>query len=121
MIHFAAPLGIALLALGACTPLPQIAPPPAAIADMTTLDERGALAIEVAWRAAGAALEAAVDSGRLTGDAAARADRIDAQAGYFVGLARAAYDAGNAADYATALRQAKPLVKQLRGLVEVRP
>lgn len=121
MIHFAAPLGIALVALGACTSLPQIAPPPAAIADMTTLDERSSLAIEVAWRAAGAALEAAVDSGRLTGDAAAQADRLDAKAGHFVGLARAAYDAGNAADYAAALRQAKPLVKQLRGLVEVRP
>lgn len=115
-MHFIAPLGVALLTLGACTPLKQIAPPPAAIADMTTVDERGALAIEVAWRAAGAALEAAVDSGRLTGAAAAKADRIDAQAERFVGLARAAYDAGNAADYMTALAQAKPLIAELRRL-----
>lgn len=113
MIHFIAPLGIALVALGGCAQLTQIAPPPDAIADMTTVDERGSLAIEVAWRAAGAALEAAVDSGRLTGAAAAKADRIDARAERFVGLARAAYDAGNAADYMAAIAQAKPLIAEL--------
>lgn len=115
-MHFIAPLGIALVTLGACAPLAHIAPPPAVIADATTVDERGSLAIEVAWRAAGAALEAAVDSGRLTGAAAAKADRIDAQAARFVGLARAAYDTGNAADYQSALRQAKPLIAELRRL-----
>lgn len=118
MIHFVAPLGIALVALGGCAQLAQIAPPPAAIADSTTLDERGGLAIEVAWRAAGAALEAAVDSGHLTGAAAAKADRLDARAAHFVGLARAAYDAGNSADYWSAVQQAKPLIADLRALIE---
>lgn len=109
----------ALLMLGACTaPLPVLAPPPASFAQATTLDERGLLTIEVAYRAAGLLLEAAVDAGRLRGADALRAERLDAQAAQAVALARAAYDAGNAADYAAAVRAADPIVTALRALLE---
>lgn len=115
------PALLALLALAGCAPgltLPVTPPAPAAIAEQTTLDERAALGVEIAYRAAGALLERAIDDGRLRGGAAVRADAIDARAAAIVGAARAAYDAGNARSYAAAVAQAGPLIAALRALAE---
>lgn len=96
-------------------------PPPSAIAETTTMDERTSLAIEVLYRGLGGLLEAAVDGGRLKGTAAERADRIDGKLAFYVGMARAAYDAGNADSYAEALKRARPLADQLRRILAERP
>lgn len=111
---------LCLCLLSACGgAVPSLPLAPETVAARTTLDERAMLAVEVSWRAAGAAIEAAVDSGLLKGDAALKVDRIDAQAGQWVGAMRAAYDAGNAQDFSTALAQAKALVGQLRDLLGI--
>lgn len=92
-------------------------PPPAAIADLTTADEKTALAIEIAYKAVGSLYEAALDSRRLSVAAVARADALDAQAHDLVRAARAAYDAGNAASYGDAVERAGPLIERLRRVV----
>lgn len=98
------------LALAACATVPSVPPAPADVADTTVLDERGAIAVESAYRAAGLALEMAADTGLLRGEAAARAARLEQRAYDAVLAARAAYDAGNAASYATALINARAAV-----------
>lgn len=113
-------LGMLLMAavasLAACTG--QLPPPtPVALADTTTIDERAALTVEIAYKATGALVEAAVDAGRIKGATALRVDAIDAEAARWVGAARSAYDAGNAAGYAEAAAKAGPLIAQLRSLV----
>lgn len=118
-------LGLVLAAsvsLGACVASgAALPPPPIAIAETTTMDEKTSLAIEVLYRGLGGLLEAAVDGGRLKGEAAERADRIDGKIAFYVGMARAAYDAGNAQGYAEALRRARPLADELRRILKVAP
>ncbi len=118
MTPFWLPGAIALGALAACAPVRTVTPPPAAIADLTLADERGALSVEIAYRMAGALLEAAIDTGRLRGVAARRADVIDAEAARLVGLARAAYDVGDTESYMIAVARAAPLIVQVRALAE---
>ncbi len=86
-MHGLLPILMCALALVAgCTPMPNLAtlPGPAIVADRTALDERGAIAVEAAWRVAGRAIERAVDRGELQGASAARAERVDAEAGRWV-------------------------------------
>jgi hypothetical protein len=84
--------------------------PPAQVADATVLDERGAIAVESAYRAAGLALEMAVDTGLLRGSAAATAATYEQRAYTAVLAVRAAYDAGNATGYAAALVNARQAI-----------
>lgn len=99
----------AALALSACTGTQGIPNTPAApveVADQTTLDERGAIAAEVAYKAFRTAVEFATDAGMLTGANASRAAHFDNLAYAAVGAARAAYRAGNAESYQKAVDEA---------------
>lgn len=103
---------VAPLALAGCASLgvPTIPDTPGQVADQTVLDERGAIAVESAYRAAGLALEMAVDTGLLRGQAAATAATYEQRAYTAVLAARAAYDAGNATSYAAALASARSAI-----------
>ena len=104
---------LAPLALAACNGfvgLPPLPANPAEVADRTVLDERAAIAVESAYRAAGLALEAAVDAGVLVGPDAAKAAELERRAYRAVQAVRAAYDTGNATDYAAALTTAREAV-----------
>lgn len=102
---------VAALALAGCTPSGVTSvPTPGQVADRTVLDERGAIAVESAYRAAGLALEMAVDTGLLRGQAAATAATYEQRAYNAVLAARAAYDAGNATSYAAALASARSAI-----------
>ena len=100
----------ATLALVGCTPGLVSTPTPGQVADRTVLDERGAIAVESAYRAAGLALEMAVDTGLLRGQAARTAATYEQRAYTAVLAARAAYDAGNAATYPAALASARQAI-----------
>ena len=102
------PLALAL-SLPGCAGIggiPNIPAAPVEVADKTTLDERGASAAEVAYKAFRTAVEFATDAGMLTGANAARAARFDNAAYSAVGAARAAYRAGNADTYQKAVDEA---------------
>lgn len=97
------------LALSACTTIPA-PPPPATIADTTTLDETGAIGVEVAYKAFRTAMELAVDAGMLKGATALRVRDLDNRAYALVSAARAAYRAGNAATYSAAVDEALSVI-----------
>lgn len=109
---------VSTLALAACGPAIAIAPPasPAVVAGATTLDERAAIAVEAAYLGAGSILEAATDAGLIKGALAVRADALDARAASWLGIARRAYDAGNADSYAKALDEAKRAIADMTAL-----
>lgn len=94
------------LSLSACATFQHIPAAPVEVADKTTLDERGAIAAEVSYKAFRTAVEFATDAGMLTGANAARAAHFDNLAYAAVGAARAAYRAGNAESYKTAVDEA---------------
>jgi hypothetical protein len=104
--------GALALALAGCVPaeLANIPAAPVAVADRTVLDERAALSVELAYSAAGRALELALDAGLVRGQAATTAAAAERRAYAAVLAARAAYDAGNARTYATAIDQARAAV-----------
>ena len=105
-----------LCALSACVPVNSIPPAPAAIADKTILDEQGALTAELAYKAARVALETGVDAGVIRGDTAARIAALDAKAYAALRIVRRAYEAGNAASYASALATARSAIADLLSL-----
>ena len=104
LLIFAAPL-----ALTACATLPSV-PPPAQVANATLLDEQGALGVELAYKAFRTALEVAVDAGVLRGAAASKAADLDSRAYLATLAARGAYKAGNAANYAEAVTDARAAI-----------
>lgn len=112
----------AALALSGCSlaggALSGLPPAPAAVADATTLDEQAALGVELAYQAARTAAEIAVDSGILKGAAAAKVAQLDQQAFLAVAVVRQAYRTGNAADYGTALGEARRTITQLLALTK---
>lgn len=103
----------AALAVAGCTTLPTA---PSYVAEQTVLDERGAIAVELAYKAARMAVEAATDAGAIRGETAARFAELDNQAYGAVRAARSAYRAGNAASYEAALTEARGAVAQLLAL-----
>lgn len=80
---------------------------PGEVADQTTLDERGAIAVEIAYQAAARAAEALTDAGLIEGADAVRVAELDQKAFAAVQTARRAYAAGNAASYAEAIGKAR--------------
>lgn len=97
---------LAALSLSACAANGGISGIPAApveLADQTKLDETGARAVELAYKALRTALELAVDYGALKGAAATKASKLDNDAYSLVLAARAAYRAGNARNYQEAV------------------
>lgn len=108
------------LALAACSfaGVESVPPNPADVADRTILDERAALGVELAYRAAGIALELAVDAGALRGEHAATAATLERRAYSAVLAVRAAYDTGNATTYANALDKARAAVAAVLAAVK---
>jgi hypothetical protein len=107
-------ISVALLcALPACTSLNTIPPAPGTIADKTTLDEQGALAAELAYKAARIAIETGVDAGLIRGTTAGRVAALDAKAYAALGIVRKAYAAGNAASYTAAITTARAAIADL--------
>lgn len=98
----------AAFALSACSGTGGLTIPaaPIVVADQTTLDERGAIAAEVAYKAFRSAAEFATDAGMIRGQAASRVAHLDNIAFAAVGAARAAYRAGNAESYEAAVKTA---------------
>lgn len=108
MKHIILPIALAL-SLPGCAGnigIPNIPAAPVEVADKTTLDERGAIAAEVAYKALRTAVEFATDAGMLTGANAKRAAHFDNLAFAAVSAARAAYRAGNAESYKAAVDEA---------------
>lgn len=108
----------AAIALAGCTPggLTSIPASPSAAADKTVLDEQGALAAELAYKAARIAVETGVDAGVIRGATAARFAELDAKAFASLGKVRAAYRIGNAATYSAALTEARGAITALLSL-----
>lgn len=102
-----------LCALPACTPVNTIPPAPGTVADKTTLDEQGALAAELAYKAARIAIETGVDAGLMRGATATKIASLDAKAYAALQIVRKAYAAGNAASYTSALITARAAVADL--------
>lgn len=101
--------------LSGCGALPLLTglqPPsaPVALADRTTLDEQGLTALELAYKGGRMAAEAGVDLGLIRGEVALKVAALDDKAFRALGAARAAYRAGNAADYRTALGEGQAAI-----------
>jgi hypothetical protein len=105
--------------LGGCASVGPVLPQsPAILADQTTLDERGLVAMELAYTAARTSAEAAVDASIVDASTARQIAAIDRAAFAALAKARLAYDLGNATSYTAALDAAGPLVAQLTRLVK---
>ena len=101
--------------LSGCGALPLLTglhPPPAplTVADRTTLDEEGLLGLELAYKGARMVAEAGVDLGLIRGEVALKVASLDDKAIRALGAARAAYRAGNATDYRTALGEGQAAI-----------
>lgn len=109
---------LAALALAGCSfgEVASVPPAPSAVADKTVLDEQGALAAELAYKAARIAVETGVDAGLIKGATASRVASLDSKAYAALGKVRAAYRAGNAASYASALTEARTAISALLAL-----
>lgn len=91
---------------------------PAAVANRTTLDETALRLAETAYAAERTALDIGADAGLLTGSNAAKAAALDNKAYAALGLARRAYSAANAADFADAVSQLRDAVTGAVALVK---
>lgn len=110
-------LPLALMACGSMTgTFNSIPASPAAVANSTVLDEQGALAAELAYKAARVAVETGVDAGFIKGATAANVAKIDQRAFAALGVVRKAYAAGNATSYASALTMARVAISDLLNL-----
>lgn len=107
-----------LALLAGCTTIPTTPPPPVVVANQTALDEKGAQAVELAYKAARLAAETAVDAGLITGEDARIAADLDRRAFATVAAVRAAYAAQNAADYNTAIARALDAVQAAMAVVK---
>lgn len=102
-----------LAAALACSACVGTLPGPNTVADRTTLDERLALGAELAYKAARLAVEVATDAGAIRGNRATLVAAADERAYAALGAVRAAYEAGNASSYATAITRAQEAVDAL--------
>lgn len=98
--------------LTACETLPT----PAAVADSTIVDERAALSLELAYKAARIAVETSVDAGLIKGPTAELFDVRNDRAYAAVKAVRAAYQAGNSQDYLTMAAIARIAISDLLAL-----
>lgn len=105
-----------VFALPACTTLPIAGPGP--VAEATALDEKVAVSVELAYRAARVAMETGVDAGLIKGARATQVAGLDNRAYAAVLAVRAAYKAGNAASYATAAVEAQTAVSAMLGAIK---
>lgn len=102
------------LGLGACTPTPPLTP--SSVANQTKLDEQVGLTVTLAYTAAARAAALAIKTGLVKDKATiARIGELDKRAYAAVLGVRAAYQAGNATDYLSALTQARTAIAALLG------
>lgn len=106
-----------MLGLSGCATLGQLPTGPDAVANATVLDEKAAVSAELAYQAAALSLRTGLQSGLIKGEAAAKAGKADAAAYAALLGARAAYKAGNATDFSTALAKAREAINALIALV----
>jgi hypothetical protein len=109
-------IAIALVStsLTACTTVP---PAPVDVANKTVLDERAAIGVELAYKAARLAIETAVDAGLVKGQRATAIAELDRTAYKAVLAARAAYRTGNAPAYDAALLQAQVAISSITSIL----
>lgn len=104
----------AALALSGCAlaglPTNLLPTAPAAVADRTILDEKAAVAVELTYKAWRTAAEAATDAGWVKGAQAVKVADLDRRAYDAVKAVRAAYNAGNAANYKAAFVNAQKVL-----------
>lgn len=106
-------------ALSACANLPTNIPAsPSTVADSTVLDEKAAISIETAYKAARVAIETATDAGIIKGATASKAAILDNQAYSAVQAVRTAYRAGNSASYVAALHEAQSAIRSFLAVVK---
>lgn len=98
------------LALASCNGLAVPPVTPGQVADRTVLDEQAALGVELAYKAWRLALETVVDSGLLRGEKAKQVAALDNRAYAAVKAVRSAYQAGNAASYTRAVKDARAAI-----------
>lgn len=115
-------IGFVALALCACTTAPPVSIPtsPSQVADSTILDEKGAIAIETAYKAFRTAVEILVDSGQLKGENAAKVAVLNAKINSAVIRVEQAYRAANSTSYNAAILEAKSLIEEGIALVRSR-
>lgn len=107
---------LAALALAGCGVggLTDVASTPAAVANQTVLDEKGAIAVETAYTAAAKAAALAIRTGVVSDpNTIRRIGELDNRAYAAVQATRAAYNAGNASSYLGAFNQANVAVKAM--------
>lgn len=110
-------------ALSACG-VADIRPPgsipasPAAVADSTTLDEKGLLGVELAYSVARTLGEFGVDAGLIKGATATKIAELDSKAYGFILLARSAYSLGNRTTYGGALDDARGVIAEILKLAK---
>lgn len=115
-------VGALALALGACglmpglMALPSAVPAPVALADRIMLDEQALLGLELAYKGGRMAAEAGVDLGFIRGEVALKVAALDDKAFRALGSARAAYRAGNADSYKTALGEGQAAITGILAL-----
>lgn len=98
---------LALTPLSACATLPTS---PAVVANTTTLDEQGAIAVGLGYKIFRIAVETGINAGIIKGSLATKVAALDNQLFTAVTAVDAAYQAGNAASLATALAKANRLL-----------
>lgn len=101
------------LALCACNLPGGVPPAPASVADQTKVDEQAALSVELAYQSAVLAVRTANRAGLLSPADRARAAELDTRAYAAVQAVRAAYEAGNAASYRSAVESARSAIAGL--------
>src|SRR3546814_13629132 len=105
-----------VLALPACSTLSGGGP--VLVTQATALDEKIAVSVELAYRAARLAMETGVDAGLIKGPRAAQVAAHYNQASSSVQAVRAAYKAGHAPRYATSAVQEHTPVSTLPGALQ---
>ncbi len=108
-----------LFPLAACSTLQNVPTAPSEIADQTRLDEQAALTLTLAYTGAAKAATLAIETGIIDSPATiARIGELDRQAFAAVLAAERAYNAGNAASYASALMEARLAISGLLTAVQ---
>ena len=103
-------------ACGVVPPVSSVPVAPVSVADRTILDEKTLTAVELAYRAARTLAELGVDTGRLKGASAAKAQVLNRKAYAALGVMRSAYRTGNAASWGQAYGEAQGAIAGILAL-----
>lgn len=107
-------LAVATPAVAGCVTLPT----PQNVANASTLDEKGGIAVEVAYTAAATAAALAIRTKMVDKATTDKIAALDIKAYDLVKKTRLAYDIGNATDYKIFEKQALSFISQIVGLLK---